>query len=145
MLSADVLDLMSTSEQTSDAYFVSEYVEDLIRDYLYFRGYSATLKALENDQKNSRDKILQPLKIIREIQLLIDAHDLMGLRDYWGYLHKQFFSRLEKDHLEVMRKIETGILRLYLTSAIREGKKDKVSKGISQFLSLLRLGLSVQI
>ena len=127
--------MISSSEQTSDAYFVSEYVEDLIRDYLYFRGYSTTLKAMESDQKNSRDKILQPLKIIREIQILIDTHDLMGLRDYWSYLHKQFFVRLERDHLEVMRKIETGILRLYLTSAIREGKKDKVSEGISQFLN----------
>ena len=118
---------MTTGEQISDAFCASEYVEDLIKDYLYFRGYSATLKALESDQKNSRDKFLQPAKIIREIQNLIDTHDLNGLRDYWSYLDKQFFSRLERDHLEVMRKIETGVLRLYLTSAIREGKKERVS------------------
>ena len=118
---------MTTGEQASDTFYMSEYVEDLIKDYLYFRGYSGTLKALESDQRNCRDKFFQPAKIIREIQTLIDTHDLSGLRDYWSFLDKQFFSRLERDHLELIRKIETGVLRLYLVSAIREGKKERVS------------------
>ena len=118
---------MANGDQLSYAFYTSEYVEDLIKDFLYFRGYSATLKALESDQKNTRDKMLQPARILKEIQTQIDNHDLSSLRDYWGYLHKQFFSRLERDHMEAIRKIETGILRLYLTSAIKEGRKEKVS------------------
>lgn len=33
-----------------------QYLDELIKEYLVFRGFTSTLRSLENDLKNDKDK-----------------------------------------------------------------------------------------
>ncbi|XP_003745816.1 WD repeat-containing protein 91 [Galendromus occidentalis] len=104
-----------------------QYVDELVRDYLLYRGFVATLKSFEVDQKNDKTRALRPDKIVENMASCIDAGDLEALRDTWHHLDNQIFRRLEHSYQNPVRKMEFGVYRLYLVTCISTGKLDKVS------------------
>uniref|UniRef100_A0A8C1CZX6 WD repeat-containing protein 91 n=1 Tax=Cyprinus carpio carpio TaxID=630221 RepID=A0A8C1CZX6_CYPCA len=72
-----------------------ERTDDLVREYLIYRGFTSTLKLLDSEIKTDKEKGFRVDKIIDQLQQLIQSYDLTGLKEYWAYLDRRLFSRLE--------------------------------------------------
>ncbi|KAK3782253.1 hypothetical protein RRG08_048710 [Elysia crispata] len=104
-----------------------EKLDQLVKDYLLFRGFTSTLKALDQELKTDKDKGLRVDRMMEQIWSLLAVYDLQGLRDYWRYLNQRLFARLEQQrYAPSIRKLESSILKLYIVNAHQCGRQDKV-------------------
>ena len=58
-------------------------------------------------------------KIIDQLQQFIQNYDLAGLKDYWGYLDRRLFCRLEDVYRPTVSKLRTSLFRYYLVHTIQ--------------------------
>ncbi|KAJ2550033.1 hypothetical protein EV175_004217 [Coemansia sp. RSA 1933] len=103
-----------------------EYIDDLVREYLLFRGFKQTLHALEQDLERDQDKGFDAERIVGD--LLGMARDLRDseLLEYWRYLSFRFFSHLSPKYQRTTRMFEKRLIRLFLVSAIQQGQRTRV-------------------
>lgn len=65
-------------------------------------------------------------KIMDQLLAYVSSYDISSLRDYWEHLDKKFFKRLDYQHYNNVRKLETCLLRLYIVHALQNSKQEKV-------------------
>lgn len=70
--------------------------------------------------------LFQVDRIVDQFIHYITNYDLANLRDYWTYLDRRLFSRLEQCYSSTIRKLEVSLLRYYLVNAIQNSRQDKV-------------------
>jgi len=58
-------------------------------------------------------------KIVDQLQQLMQVYDLAALRDYWNYLERRLFSRLEDVYRPTINKLKTSLFRFYLVYTIQ--------------------------
>lgn len=73
----------------------TQFIDELVRDYLLYRGFASTVKAFDLDLKADKDKGFRVDKIIEQILHFINVSDLIGLKEYWSHLDSLVFSKLE--------------------------------------------------
>ncbi|KAF2365456.1 LIS1 motif, partial [Trinorchestia longiramus] len=103
-----------------------QYVDDLVKEYLLFRGFSQSLKAFENDLKIDKDKGFRVDRLTDQIMSHIQTYDLQGLRDLWNHFDRRLFVRLRPSMQPYVRKLETSVLRLYVVNTLQTNKVDKL-------------------
>ncbi|KJE96129.1 WD repeat-containing protein 91 [Capsaspora owczarzaki ATCC 30864] len=108
-------------------------MDELIKEYLLFRGFTGTLRAFEADLRMDRDKGFQVDRIIDQLFAYIAAFDIVGLRQFWGHLDMRFFARLDHSFFASVRKLEICLQRYYVVHAIQSGKPDKVVEFFDKF------------
>ncbi|KAI9468260.1 MAG: hypothetical protein EXX96DRAFT_591450 [Benjaminiella poitrasii] len=101
-------------------------VDELVKEYLLFRGFTATFRVMEAEIKTDKDKGFQVDKIVDELLGAIANGDIQALVDYYRYLDLRFFSRLDNRFQRTIKKFELCLLRHYLIHAIQHKKRDKV-------------------
>ncbi|XP_035223574.1 WD repeat-containing protein 91-like isoform X1 [Stegodyphus dumicola] len=100
--------------------------DELVRDYLIFRGFFSALKAFDSEVKADKDRGFRPDRIVEHLSSCIINLDLTTLREAWAHLDQRFFSRLEHSFLGTARKLEVALLRMYLVTCISSGRQDKL-------------------
>lgn len=80
-----------------------QHMDELIKEYLLFRGFTATVKAFEADLKMDKEKGFRVDKIIDQILHIINVYDLNALRELWTHLDNHMFSKLESHFLQGIR------------------------------------------
>ncbi|XP_038211004.1 WD repeat-containing protein 91 [Zerene cesonia] len=118
-----------------------QFVDELVREYLLFRGFTSTVKAFENDLKADKDKGFRVDKIVEQIVHYINASDLNGLKEYWTHLDSLVFSKLEVHVQPAVRKIEYSLYKLYLVTAAQSTggvKNEKVAEFFAKMLPELQ-------
>ncbi|KAK0183182.1 hypothetical protein PV327_001249 [Microctonus hyperodae] len=103
-----------------------QYVDELVKEYLLFRGFSQTLKAFDNELKAEKEKGFRVDKIVDQLMQYIYAFDLSSLRELWGHLDTRMFSRLENHFVPGVRKLENAVLKMYLVNATMNNKQERV-------------------
>ncbi|NWT51762.1 WDR91 protein, partial [Erythrocercus mccallii] len=106
----------------------AERTDELVREYLLFRGFTAALKQLDAEIKADREKGFRVDKIVDQLQQFVQSYDLAALRDYWSYLDRRLFSRLEDVYRPTVNKLKTSLFRYYLVHAVQNGRNDKVQE-----------------
>ncbi|XP_043090307.1 WD repeat-containing protein 91 isoform X2 [Puntigrus tetrazona] len=96
-----------------------ERTDDLVREYLIYRGFTSTLKHLDSEIKADKEKGFRVDKIIDQLQLLIQSYDLAGLKEYWAYLDRRLFSRLEDVYRPTVNKLRTSLYRFYVIHTVQ--------------------------
>uniref|UniRef100_A0A671P431 WD repeat-containing protein 91 n=1 Tax=Sinocyclocheilus anshuiensis TaxID=1608454 RepID=A0A671P431_9TELE len=96
-----------------------ERTDDLVREYLIYRGFTSTLKHLDSEIKADKEKGFRVDKIIDQLQQLIQSFDLTGLKEYWAYLDRRLFSRLEDVYRPTVNKLRTSLYRFYLIHTVQ--------------------------
>lgn len=104
-----------------------QYAEELVREFLIFRGFTNTLQAFEIELCTDIGKGFQVDKILILIFSVyvpkFEAEKLVGLLSFF----KQCFSSSSETVLiAILSKLEVSILRYYIVHAIQSGRKDKV-------------------
>lgn len=74
-----------------------QYMEELIREYLVFRGFATTLKTFDSELKQDKEKSFRVDKIIEQLMQLISSYDLNGVRELWAHFENHIFSKLESN------------------------------------------------
>lgn len=105
-----------------------ERTDELVREYLIFRGFTSTLKQFDADVKANKEKGFRVDKIVEQLQQFIQSFDLSGLRDYWVYLDRRLFSRLEDVYRPTVSKLKTSLYRYYLVYTIQTNRIDKAQE-----------------
>ncbi|XP_028391041.1 WD repeat-containing protein 91-like [Dendronephthya gigantea] len=113
-------------------------LDEIIREYLLFRGFANTLKIFEAELKNDRDKSFRVHKIVEQLTSFVQQYDLGGIREYWSYLKRRFFSRLDSVHLHNAYKLEKCLYRFYLVNAVQTSRPDKVTDFFEKMASELQ-------
>ncbi|XP_063586753.1 WD repeat-containing protein 91-like isoform X2 [Penaeus indicus] len=103
-----------------------QYLDELVKEYLLFRGFSQTLRSLDNELKIDKDKGFRVDRLVDQVVSHIQTFDLVGLRELWAHLDKRIFAHLPHTLLPCVRKLETSILRLYVVNTIQTNKPDKL-------------------
>ncbi|GAB4858352.1 hypothetical protein Ancab_009826 [Ancistrocladus abbreviatus] len=103
-----------------------QYAEELVREFLVFRGFTSTLKAFETELNTDIGKGFQVEKILdlifTEYIPKFQAEKLIALLRYF----KQCFSSSETVLVATLSKLEASIFRYYIVHAVRSGKLDRV-------------------
>lgn len=69
----------------------------------------------------NRAVCLQVDKIIDQLQQLVQSYDLFGLKEYWLYLDRRLFSRLEDVYRTTVNKLRTSLYRYYVVNTVQVG------------------------
>lgn len=104
-----------------------QYADELVKEFLVFRGFTSTLQAFETELSTDIGKGFQVDKILDLIFSVyipkFQAEKLVGLLSFF----KQCFSSSsEIVYVNTLSKLEVSILRCYIIHAVQLGKKDKV-------------------
>lgn len=105
-----------------------QYMDELIKEYLQYRGFNTTLKAFEIDLRNDKERAFRVDKIIEQLVHHINTYDLNGLKELWSHLDVHMFSKLESPFISAVKKLENGILKMYLVNAVANNKSEKVNE-----------------
>uniref|UniRef100_A0A3Q0RZE1 WD repeat-containing protein 91 n=1 Tax=Amphilophus citrinellus TaxID=61819 RepID=A0A3Q0RZE1_AMPCI len=96
-----------------------ERTDEHVREYLIYRGFTSTLKHLDNDIKADKEKGFRVDKIIDQLQQFVQSFDLSGLKDYWLYLDRRLFSRLEDVYRSTVNKLRISLYRYYVINTVQ--------------------------
>ncbi|GFG39309.1 hypothetical protein Cfor_02234 [Coptotermes formosanus] len=110
-----------------------QHVDELIREYLLYRGFSGTVKAFDSELKVDKDRSFRVDKIVEQLMQFIYAYDLNSLKELWTHLDQRMFSKLEHNFTPAVRKLENAVLKFYLVNAVVSGKADKVTEFFARF------------
>ncbi|XP_067907187.1 WD repeat-containing protein 91 isoform X1 [Heterodontus francisci] len=105
-----------------------ERTDELVREYLLYREFSSTLKTFDAEIKADKEKGFRVDKIVEQLQNLVQGYDLNGLREYWGYLDRRLFSRLEDAYRHTVNKLKTSLYRYYLVHTVQSNRIDKTQE-----------------
>lgn len=105
-----------------------ERTDDLVREYLIYRGFTSTLKHLDSEIKADKEKGFRVDKIIDQLQQLIQNYDLTGLKEYWAYLDRRLFSRLEDVYRPTVNKLRTSLYRFYVIHTVQMKNPEKTQE-----------------
>ena len=104
-----------------------QYAEELVREFLVFRGFTNTLQTFESELGTDIGKGFQVDKILDLIFSVyvpkFQAEKLVGLLSFFK---KCFSSASETVLITTLSKLEVSILRYYIAHAIQSGRRDEV-------------------
>ncbi|XP_018785422.1 PREDICTED: WD repeat-containing protein 91 [Bactrocera latifrons] len=114
------------------------FIDNLLKEYLIFRGFSSTLKALDQEQRTEKDQSFRSEKLLEGFNQCIQNHDLTALRSLWTHLDSNLFSKLEHTYATAVKKLENSLLKLYLVTAYSNNRMDKVTEFFSKLAAELQ-------
>ena len=111
------------------------YLDELIKEYLLFRGYIKTYTAFTSEKIH--DKTDHPDADVIAEQLLnhIRQLELAELTELWATLTSRFFTHLPASFTPTIRMIEQSLKRAYLVKAVKTGEKERVREFYERFAS----------
>ena len=109
------------------------YLDDLIKEYLLFRGYIKTYTAFTSEKQHDKTDHPDPDAIAELLLNHIRQLELNELTDLWSTLTSRFFTHLPAHFAPTIKTIETSLRRAYLIKAIRTGDKSKIHAFFDRF------------
>lgn len=104
-----------------------QYAEELVKEFLFFRGFTSTLQTFERELGTDIGKGFQVDKILELIfSVYIPQFRAEDLIEVLSFFKQCFSSSSETLLISTLSKIEGSILRCYVVRAILSGRKDKV-------------------
>jgi len=103
-----------------------ETIDELIKEYLLFRGFFNTFRNFDLESKNDRDKGFKAELVVEQLFSYINSSDINGLMDFWKYLGNRFFSQIDSRFCLTLKRMEISLLKYYIVVQIQKNKKDKI-------------------
>ncbi|KAJ0468329.1 putative transcription factor WD40-like family [Helianthus annuus] len=103
-----------------------KYAEELVREFLFFRGFTSTLQSFDKELATDIGKDFHKDKIFDLIFSLyipkFQPDNLISLLTFF----KQCFSSSETLLISTLSKLEISILRYYIVNCVKFGRNDKI-------------------
>lgn len=103
------------------------YAEELVREFLFFRGFTTTLQSFEKELSTDISKSFHKDKIFDLIfQTYIPKFQPQNLISLLTFFKQCFSSSSESIMIDTLSKLEISILRYYIVYAVQSGRIDKI-------------------
>ncbi|KAK3157766.1 hypothetical protein QOZ80_2AG0127660 [Eleusine coracana subsp. coracana] len=103
------------------------YAEELVREFLVFRGFTSTLQAYESELSTEIGRNFQVDKILDLVfSEYIPKYQLGRLVDLFTFFKQCFTSPADTELFSTLVKLELSVLRYYVVNALKSGRQDKV-------------------
>ncbi|KAH6836207.1 hypothetical protein C2S53_020250 [Perilla frutescens var. hirtella] len=110
-----------------------KFAEELVREFLVFRGFTNTLQAFEKELATDIGKGFQVDKILDLIfSAYIPKFEAEKLIDLLSFF-KNCFSYSDSNLTDVISKLNQSILRYYVVHVLKCGRKDKLLEFFGNF------------
>jgi len=103
-----------------------ETIDELIKEYLIFRGFFNTFRNFDLESKNDRDKGFKAELVVEQLFSYINSSDINGLMEFWKYLDNRFFSQIDSRFCLTLKRMEINLLKYYIVVQIQKNKKEKI-------------------
>jgi hypothetical protein len=104
-----------------------QYAEELVREFLVFRGFTSTLQAYEVELSTEIGRNFEVDKILDLVfSVYIPKYQLDRLLSLFSFFKQCFTSPTDTVYYTALVKLEQSILRYYVVSALKSGRQDKV-------------------
>ncbi|KAK1694716.1 hypothetical protein QYE76_011413 [Lolium multiflorum] len=104
-----------------------QYAEELVREFLVFRGFTSTLQAYEAELSTEIGRNFEVDKILDLVfSVYIPKYQLDRLLSLFSFFKQCFTSPTDTVHYTTLVKLEQSILRYYVVSALKSGRQEKV-------------------
>ncbi|KAF8672757.1 hypothetical protein HU200_049454 [Digitaria exilis] len=103
------------------------YAEELVREFLVFRGFTSTLQAYESELSTEIGRNFQVDKILDLVfSEYIAKYQLDRLVGLFTFFKQCFTSPVDAELFSTLVKLELSVLRYYVVNALKSGRQDKV-------------------
>ncbi|KAJ1295220.1 hypothetical protein BS78_01G207600 [Paspalum vaginatum] len=103
------------------------YAEELVREFLVFRGFTSTLQAFESELSTEIGRNLQVDKIMDLVfSEYVPKYQLDRLVGLFTFFKQCFISPVDTELFSTLLKLELSVLRYYVINALKSGRQDKV-------------------
>lgn len=104
-----------------------QYAQELVREFLVFRGFTNTLQSFETELATDIAKGFQVEKLLNLIFYeYIPKFQVEKLLALINFFKHYFISSTETSFLDTFLKLEVSVLRFYVVNAVRFGRIEKV-------------------
>jgi hypothetical protein len=117
------------------------FIDDLIRDYLQYRGLTSTSRIFDNEISKVPHGQFRTDRIIEQLTLYIHQFDINNLIDYWTQIEQRLLSTLpihSQERINVFNKIRIHLYRCYLVHAVQSSKTDKINEFFDRLTKILQ-------
>jgi WD40 repeat protein len=101
----------------------TQAADEMVKEYLLFRGLTAIHTAFEKESQKDKDKVEN---IVLHLLSLISNSDLEGFSSFWDHILKRFVAKANKDFSISARKIEISLRRYYLVHCVESANTAKI-------------------
>lgn len=104
-----------------------QYAEELVREFLVFRGFTNTLQAYEAELSTEIGRNFEVDKILDLVfSVYIPKYQLDRLLSIFSFLKQCFTSPADTVLYTALLKLEQSVLRYYVINALKSGMQEKV-------------------
>lgn len=104
-----------------------QYAEELLREFLIFRGFTSTLQTFDRELSTDIGRNFQVDKILDLVfQVYVPKYEADKLISLINFFKRCFCSSSETLFISTLKKLEVSILRYYIIHALQSGRQDKV-------------------
>ena len=117
------------------------FVDDLIRDYMNYRGLTTTLRTFDSELAKLPIGPLRADRIAEQLTLYIHQFDIAGLIEYWTQVEQRLVSTLivhSQQQTSSLAKIRTNLYRCYLVHTIQSSRTEKVHEFFDRLAKTLQ-------
>ncbi|KAL6641069.1 hypothetical protein ACP70R_019250 [Stipagrostis hirtigluma subsp. patula] len=103
------------------------YAEELVREFLVFRGFTNTLQAYESELSTEIGRNFQVDKILDLVfSEYVPKYQLDRLVGLFTFFKQCFASPVDTELFSTLVKLELSVLRYYVVNALKSGRQEKV-------------------
>lgn len=104
-----------------------QYAEELVREFLVFRGFTNTLQAYEAELSTEIGRNFEVDKILDLVfSVYIPKYQLDRLLGLFSFFKQCFTSPADTELFSTLVKLEQSVLRYYVINALKSGSQEKV-------------------
>lgn len=104
------------------------HVDELVMEYLLFRGFTKSFQAFSVERKRDRAKGFDVEQIISQLLLAVQTYQIDSVLETWKFLTARFFNHLDASYASTIQQLETSLLRLYVVNAVKCGHREKAAE-----------------
>lgn len=109
------------------------YAEELVREFLVFRGFTGSLQAYESELSTEIGRNFQVDKILDLVfSEYIPKYQLGRLVGLFTFFKQCFTSPADTELFSTLVKLELSVFRYYIVNALKSGRQDKVVEFYSE-------------
>eukprot|EP01028_Stygiella_incarcerata_P009301 TRINITY_DN4379_c0_g1_i1.p1 TRINITY_DN4379_c0_g1~~TRINITY_DN4379_c0_g1_i1.p1 ORF type:complete len:748 (-),score=209.85 TRINITY_DN4379_c0_g1_i1:50-2293(-) len=114
----------------------TDVVDELVKEYLLFRGFTQTFKAFEMEKKNDRSLNFNVERIVESLFDCVYRFNADDLHSLWNSLEEQFFSKLPVEMAQSCEDLRLSLWRLFVVAAVQQQQYEKLDEFFKKYGNL---------
>ncbi|TMW65021.1 hypothetical protein Poli38472_009188 [Pythium oligandrum] len=111
------------------------HVDELVMEYLLFRGFTKSFQVFVSERKRDRAKGFDVEQLISQLLAYVQNYQIESILETWKFLSARFFNHVDSAYAATVQQLEDAWLRLYVVNAIKTGHREKAVEFFTLMIS----------